>query len=116
MRKLTQQEIDNAPDWATHYLIVNEVFMWESKTEWSHYGSERVMCNHGLGKASKPIPRKEFDIARCEFDGLSNVTVDGNFIVFEVVNSDDETTDVYIDKEFTIAAAKKFKLTTDDLK
>jgi len=116
MRELTQQEIDDAPDWATEYSIIRNhvVFIGEGRAV--GVGDIVLMWADVLNNEFVSIPRKEFDITKCKFDGFSNVTIDEDFIIFEVVSSDDETTDVYIDKKFTIAAAKKFKLTGSDLK
>ena len=37
MRDLTQKEIDDKPEWATHYYICdNDHVMWESKGMWQH--------------------------------------------------------------------------------
>ncbi len=129
MRDITQQEIGNAPEWAFWYVIApnyshrktgdicyvdeqKKIGMWNFDDTLFDLGYKTEVYN-----SARPItPIKEFDITKCKFDGFSNVTVDEHFIIVEVVSSDDETTDVYIDKEFIIAAAKKFKLTAEDLK
>jgi len=51
MRPLTQQEIDNAPEWANYFHIPHK--QAPSYSEFHHSGYE-------------PIPRKEFDISDCK--------------------------------------------------
>jgi len=118
MRELTPEEIKNAPDWATHYLIRGTVFMWESEDSWSHYEAKRVMQNHGLATAAKPIPHKEFDISAYEFsdnDILSvelQESVSDSHVYFEFKREVDQ---LFHSRNDIIAMAKSVKLTASDL-
>jgi hypothetical protein len=65
MRPLTQQEIDQAPEWATHYVINPQYVIWQSK----HLSWIALECfipcysSIGMDDHAQPIPRKEFDIS-----------------------------------------------------
>lgn len=59
MRQLTQEEIDNAPDWATEYLIKYEdEILWESK-KYYQINDGFKFNNINISTNSKPIPRKQ---------------------------------------------------------
>jgi len=65
MRKLTQKEIDNAPDWATHFKSSGNSVLFESqyKTQLMVNGELGDLIPFGgISYSAKPIPRKEFDI------------------------------------------------------
>ncbi len=72
MRHLTQQEIDNAPDWATHYFTYNN----DKEIRWQDNIKHLFMWSHE-GKIF-PFPRKEYQrgeqIPRKEFDTKSELT------------------------------------------
>ena len=95
MRELKQQEIDNAPEWATHYYVDYD---------------DSVSFNRGAG-CSKPIPRKSFHISNHEFDDKFHLTSchvdDCGDVEISLANS---PTDTYITKQDAIALAKHFKL------
>lgn len=114
MRDLTQKEIDNAPDWATHYFIEESGGLcYECKDRYINVNMKFLSYQTtGVEDFSKPIPRKEFDIEDyCPSDlHMLNVNSDGN-IEFSV--GDFPKT---INKQDSIAFAKHFKLTQDDLK
>jgi hypothetical protein len=101
MRPLTQQEIDNAPEWADLYSITNE-------NEVIHLSSSHEI----QFEDSKPIPRKEFDISEYKPDEFDLFTVDcsGDVTVWlDGVQLQDLT------PQDAIALAKHFKLTPSDL-
>jgi len=60
MRNLTQKEIDEAPDWATHFKKC------DGKIEWFNTSWGENSLNIGL--CTQPIPRKQLDIAKHKFD------------------------------------------------
>lgn len=60
MRQLTQNEIDNAPDWATHYGICPDgdiLFENEDFFTWASEPNEKLGQLFGVDEDSKPIPR-----------------------------------------------------------
>ncbi len=62
MRELTKQEIDNAPEWATHYSITaTDKVMYESEHYYKHRDNKRNKQVRGWFIEAQPIPRKEFD-------------------------------------------------------
>lgn len=80
MRDLTQEEIDNAPEWATRYRIselndgacyINKekmVGMWrKNKIKFA------LVKGSSVFKYSKPIPRKPFDIGEYDFSDCDAV-------------------------------------------
>lgn len=101
MRKLTQQEIDQAPDWANFYSIQKE------KPYFTEFKRDQIGLPH------RPVPRKEFDISEhlesdsthesrqpyISDEGCGTLKVDGNILKFHA-----------------IGIAKYFKLTAADLK
>ena len=99
MRELTQQEIDDAPEWATQYLIDS------GRVE--YYSVDGINSAYG----AKPIPRKPFDISNHEFDDKFHLTSchvdDCGDVEISLANS---PTDTYITKQDAIALAKHFKL------
>lgn len=122
MRELTQQEIDQAPDWADNYFIhivsgsirwdCNEFYMWfdsDRRREWPIDGE--------CGDDGQPIPRKEFDITKFDFGDSDiwkvQITKHGNDVIFFTEYGSKLST---VNKEKTIALAKHFKLTVEDLK
>jgi len=75
MRELTQQEIDNAPKWATHYrvtlgdLVPNCVsYYGDNQSQWMYLDNGKHWSPHMYQTPApldaKPIPRKEFDITK----------------------------------------------------
>ena len=121
MRDLTQNEIDNAPEWATRYAIVANDICYVDDKYWIVLGTDGVsmkekmlLDNPRSHEYTKPIPRKEFDITSYEFDDKFNI------MILEVnddssVSLDVDTVDTYITKQDAIALAKHFKLTANDL-
>ncbi len=117
MRGLTQEEIDNAPDWATHYRAIDSEVQYESTTKWMAIGVYFPFIIRGpfsqkskLTKC-KPIPSKSFYISEHEFDGLfyqggSSYRVDFNI----------DMESFSLSKDDVIALSKHFKLTEEDLK
>jgi len=124
MRDLTQQEIDDKPEWATHYCIGdftdNDRICYEGNIPVADYcyqyvGGIIVGGNNGITEDAKPIPRKEFDITTYDYShgGLTLHSVD------------DVNGDLYLShygevhrrtRKDTIAEAKHFKLTAEDLR
>lgn len=98
MRELTQQEINDAPDWATHYYVDYD---------------DSVSFNGGAGH-SKPIPRKPFDIGEYEFSDkdIFNhfITKDKSRINFDFDSELMPSDTIGFNKQDAIAIAKHFKL------
>jgi len=66
MRNLTQQEIDDTPDWATHYKSKGNCVLFESEniTQLMVSGELGNLIPFGpVSPEAKPIPRKPFDIS-----------------------------------------------------
>ena len=123
MRKLTQQEIDNAPEWATHYTITRPASlpMYESTKSYQVVdNNRRIQPPKGISSHAKPIPRKEFDIVGYEFSDVNfdMCEVDGQEIILYVSTHSDlnQPNSITHDKQDVIALAKHFKLTAEDLK
>lgn len=106
MRQLTQQEINDAPDWATEYNIDRDDDIFWLSSEYVQMKScarvNRVNVT-GYFDCIKPIPRKEFDIGPYIFlhqaDGWSA-----------------QEEEIEIARHKAIEIAKHFKLTGSDLK
>lgn len=114
MRKLTQQEIDQAPDWATHYIVDSDNdLMYESVEWWCWSISPKQLHDNYHDIGGQPIPLKEFDIGEYSFYGLSFNRVDSDGDI--VFNGSFYGDDGYLNKQDTIASAKHFKLTAGDL-
>ena len=115
MRKLTQQEIDNAPEWATHYTITRPASlpMYESTKSYQVVdNNRRIQPPKGISSHAKPIPRKEFDIHAHKFNGELSV-----YGLTELcVTMEERENFVDIGMRDAIALAKHFKLTAEDLK
>lgn len=58
MRQLTQQEVDDAPSWATHYAAEGHSINWRSQSDFG-YGSHVMNTLQPIPERYKPIPRKE---------------------------------------------------------
>lgn len=121
MRNLTQQEIDDAPSWATHYVItINNYVIYESsQLFFSSFSISPAYNKGGIGKYAKPIPRTEFDVSEYEFsDGdIKHVEIDGyannEYLHFGLKQEVNELTHSKAD---VIAMVKALKITWDDLK
>ena len=105
MRDLTQQEIDDAPEWADGYAIDHD-----GNVEW-YLGKCYLVEDANFFIEPQPIPRKPFDISEYEFDDKFHLTschVDecGDVSIC-LANS---PADTYITKQDAIALAKHFKL------
>lgn len=115
MRNITQTEIDNAPEWATHYTILNFGVLYQNN-EYFQSDVDGFKCVQSrVSDEAQPIQRKEFDISEYEYShgGLKLHSVD------------DVNGDLYLShyrevhrrtREDAIAEAKHFKLTAEDLK
>ena len=110
MRDLTQQEIDNAPSWATHYVLNCDGVMFESlsKTQMMIKGQLTDLIPFGgVSVGAKPIPRKSFDIKPFIhwLDPSYDCDAGGEHCYFDAIN-----------KDKAIEIAKHFNLTADELK
>jgi len=95
MREPTQNEIENKPAWAKYYYAAE--------------GRAPIFyAAPGVGTA--PIPRKEFDINEYDFKCKIEITSIGH-VMFKNIYGFSFT----FNKQDTIALAKHFKLTADDL-
>ncbi len=112
MRALTPQEINAAPDWATHYVIDSDDDLTYESLDWWCWATNpyHKHDNHGCIDGV-PIPRKEFDISKHEF-GYAFCS-DYASITFEMYEGQ---SDLILEKQDAIAIAKHFKLTAEDLK
>lgn len=109
MRQLTQKEIDQAPEWATHYDAVGDTVMFESKdyTQIIIKGELGNLIPFGPVSAhSKPIPRKPFHISDEWHSSTYNILDNGSI---ELI--DDPT----LDRNQVIDLARHFKVTGEDL-
>jgi len=132
MRDLTQQEIDDAPARFDSYyedghgnlrlintgiLITQGIDVFEScsvRLLPKIAGVNYFTKDHYSMMTCKPIPRKEFDISEYEFS-------DGDIMVITKASSSIEirsnnTAGVHLSRQDSIAIAKHFKLTAEDLK
>ncbi len=120
MRDLTQKEIDCAPDWATHYdITVNGFVMYDSSQLFQclSSGNQPAFNKGGLGKFSKLIPRKEFNVCiEPWFNYIDTLDALDNSISFYCYDRDNKQVNFKVYKEDAIAIAKPFKLTVGDLK
>lgn len=108
MRELTQQEIDNAPDWATHYYVMGGGnLMYESLEFWSFAGVATVNPNLGIASSSKPITRKPFDIG--EYDDETDGIHPNDSPCIEIIDGELRVSGI-IQECHAIAIAKHFKL------
>lgn len=127
MRDLTQEEIDNAPEWATHYMICNDdrarykgLSLGGDSHNYQTMGNLLVLT---MSYGYKSIPVKDFDINSHSF-GEKQWYIDGKVEPQEeLAICDDKLFDDYavhyefiINKEDAAALAKHFKLTVEDLK
>lgn len=114
MRKLTQKEVDDAPDWASHYFIdsFGGSVCYEDEGHFQYAGKNKVK-SRGMCDNAEPIPRKEFDLHEA-FEALD---CHENWSPYLDVGDPDEVTiDGVVMRGHAIALAKHFKLTAEDLK
>lgn len=121
MRPLTQQEIDQAPDWATKYDVSHHAanrlvgyygecqaqFVYTKSDMWSD-----VHCNYAAPDYALPIPRKEFDIGEHEFSdpNFDGCEIDGQDVILHVSTHSDlnDPTSIAHNEQDSIALAKHF--------
>ena len=108
MRELTQQEIDNGPDWATHYFSDKGGVNWHS-VGFIGWDSLKIPTIRSIPCSAKPIPRKPFDINECW-------SSEDSFDCFMRVDADELTIDGKVTKVRAVLFAKHFKVTAEDLK
>jgi len=121
MRPLTQTEIDNAPDWADKFDITEQSigdligYYGDNKSQFKYSrpgGSESdVHSCYKVPSCAQPIPRKKFDIS----EYIDSRDGHGATYFFNIC-SDVIGVDGFIDKGYSIALAKHFKLRAEDLK
>jgi hypothetical protein len=124
MRKLTQHEIDQAPEWATSYFIYSggQEIRWQDNIDhifmWSHEGVKFPFPRDVFSRGES-INRKPFDISEYEFSDcdIESVEIDG-YADNEYLHFDfkQETNELTHSKGDVIAMAKALKLTAEDLK
>jgi hypothetical protein len=104
MRKLTQQEIDQAPAGLVCYMIREDT----DTPMYLHHQDPFAWVD------SLPIPRKEFNFSKYVFEctRVRNDTLFDDECVF--IATPHSTG--FISKKDTIALAKRYKLTAEDLK
>ena len=120
MRDLTQQEIDDAPDWADSYYADGEHFAYWVSSEASEAESFRSKgakfearneCLY-LISGSKPIPRQQFDIEQA----YENDKRDNQDLPYVALRDGELIFDGIATKQDAIYLAKYFGLTEGDLK
>ena len=117
MRDLTQQEIDNAPDWATHYYITpSGTITFESdKMFQSVSGTVHSNVVTGISKRCRSIPRKAFDIRYHDWGDEFIVIVDCDSEHFQLMCTvQNELFGIH--RKDIITMAKHVNLTADELK
>ena len=127
MRELTQEEIDNAPEWSSRYYsdeVAGIGYLNTSKGEvlWANSNITRPFSPHAaIFKASKPIPRKQFNISEHKFTDNENLELESQtdkILTFYSCNGENFIAGSYFDfyKHDVISMAKHFRLTMEDLK
>jgi len=121
MRDLKQQEIDDAPQWATHYYVsrINDTVRWNGDElfMWEFESAAKSISEYGFRNMhTQPIPRKPFDISEHEFsDETSHIEINSaNELAVCMTATNGKWFAMY--KDDAIALAKHFKLTVEDLK
>jgi len=116
MRDLTPQEIANAPEWATHYIVdSDDDITYESLDWWCWAANPSRKCDNRGRMSGVPIPRKEFDISQYEFsDGDMDIIIEADGGVFVSVDSD-RGLYANLSRNDIIALARHSKLTPEDL-
>lgn len=104
MRKLTQQEIDQAPEWANFYSIQKDK---------PYFTEERP---HGL--YYEIFPRKEFDISDCKYLKFKHLTIWSHpSLPSSMLTIGHNRFDaICLDKNQAIEIAKLLGATAEDLK
>lgn len=125
MRDLTEEELKLAPDWATHYQILDLSTKYKldfvSKSEFCHLNNQNELTevmSHiaGITPEDIEIPRdkKPFDITKHEFgDTVQHMESDGCELSLYCV---DGFRHVELYKDDAIAIAKALGVTAEDLK
>ena len=112
MRDLTQEEIDNKPEWATHFVIAQTGrLVYESESLWAFEGGLENDRFDGLPANAKPIPTKTFDITQYEFEDSiteAKAEVSGDNLVLNFPHGAPKW--IFFDKDDVAAMAKHFKL------
>lgn len=98
MRDLTQEEIDLAPDWSTHYSVFDDGdIMFESDEfyMWLFVSGDMSIKEHcnEMEPESRPIPRKPFDISEHEFS-------DGGIAINTVNHVKGQPLSIYMPDEY----------------
>ena len=76
-RELTQEEIDLAPKWETHYMINEGSVIYSSYMyHWWVGLKEPIDSYFGMNENAKPIPRQKIDITEHEFSYSDIVSVE----------------------------------------
>lgn len=118
MRELTQQEIDNAPKWATEYCVQYQSIRYSNKTHYQWVDAESSeKKGHFTGRSilmTRTIPGKEFDITEYKFSDpeIGATQFDDDEVQLDMV---DGSRPALLNKRDAIALAKHFKLTASDL-
>ena len=111
MRDLTQQEIDNKPDWSDRYMILGGVLFYVDKVDQLEFGKHRVHKLYFDYEKCKPIQTKQFDITKHEFQdsitGLKAEISDENLVI-QFQNGAPNWT--FFSKDDVAAMANHFKL------
>jgi len=126
MRDLTQEEIDEAPEWALNFRVIENNFTPKiisyncgsnKKKSQAYYLDHKTWTPICFGATQheefKPIPREKFDINKY-YEDRNNY--DDPYICTKIDGDDCCIVDGSLGKEDAIAIAKYFKLTPEDLK
>ena len=119
-RQLTQEEIDIAPEWATHYLVgeYNDILFqsddYFQRLEDGLLNVKVTQVTSGISRKAQPIPRKAFDISEYKFtSGDINIIHDDGGLFIEV--DSDRSLFAEIKKCDAIAIAKALGVKPEDL-
>ncbi len=122
MRKLTKQELELAPDWATHYWIHDNKVMFESQTYFQLLSDGVLGCryNNAAGYVSShaaELSKKPFDITKHDFSDdyvLRAELEDGCSLSVELQSH--ELGFISFNKNDAIAISKALGVTAEDFK
>lgn len=109
MRDLTKEEIDSAPEWCWLYAISGDRLYYSDGKSCTQ--GERMGTYPDKFKIHNPIPRKEFDISECKFNGEIGIEQSDEL---SITFTEYEQA-VTLGRNEIVAAAKHFKLTASDL-
>lgn len=119
MRKLTEEELKLAPEWATHYTVdcCNDVIYQNGNLCWWS-GLSLPLGHNKINPTAKPInkPKKQFDITKYDFSDCYVLKAElegGCSLSFELQSH--ELGFVSFNKNDVIAMARALSVNAEDL-